>query len=127
MKSLIIFFMISFISSSALSVSFKTASAKDLDSRQLIGKWTSGKSQVNIYCSGAMDYKMDTGFTIYDGSQKSCEGCSVHKIKGDHIVLGPIVMTKLKISKWPFDEDGQMKMVVENTTFTRSSYPGPCK
>ncbi len=126
MVQIFFFLVLSLISLVSFGVSFKTVSANELDSRKLVGMWTSGNSQVNIYCSGAMDYNMEGPLSAYFDSQTSCDGCSVHKIKGDHLVLGPFKLKKLKISKWPYDEGGQMKMVVENTIFTRSSYKGPC-
>jgi hypothetical protein len=94
----------------------------ELQARNLLGEWKSNYSSLNIYCSGAVTFQLrQPGSLLFgaDNATSSCSGCVAQAVDEKYLILGPLIKTKIKINKWPYEEDGLTKMDAEGTTFER--------
>lgn len=102
--------------------SFQTVSKTELENWNLPGDWrsTSG-SRLEIYCSGAVSYEIKGYNTLIGETKSTCSGCSVKEIQSDQLILGPMITTKFKVSRWPYREGSLIKMVAEDNIWTKES------
>ena len=117
LKYFVPFLFLSFIGCS----SFHTVPGKELESKELVGSWSTGDSGLNIYCTGAIsfDIKHSVFPILFDNAHHTCSGCVVNKINSDHLLVGPFITSKLKVTKWPYHNKEKVQMVLEDQTWTR--------
>lgn len=102
--------------------SFKTVSSAELESKNLVGEWHSEQgSRLSIHCSGALSYEMSEYTPFIGQTTSSCTACSVNSIQADRLILGPVTSAKFKVSRWPYNDGGVIKMVAENETWVKES------
>jgi len=76
--------------------------------KELAGVWRNGQVELNIYPQGRVEYYVDNGASTF-----SLEA-PLQEIDGDvlKVGLGKLVR-KIHIDKYPWEEDGQIWMVVD--------------
>lgn len=116
-----------FLSSCA---SVHPAPTEQLESKQLVGHWTSDGDWMDIYCSGAISYEIKPGeYMLGELRAKKSTGGFIAELGEDHFTIGPYLPTKdtQKVQQWPHRvaKDGSVRMTVNDQEWTRKSYQ-PC-
>lgn len=107
--------------------SIQTVSTNELELRNLVGEWRSSEgSQLNIYCSGAVSYEIKGYYPLIGETKSTCSGCVINEIQSDKLILGPIIATKFKVTRWPYQDGNIVKMVAEEINWVRESVR-PCR
>jgi len=104
------------IFSFASCVSFSPVSPNQLEKLNLLGRWVSDNSWIEIYCSGAMDYEIESlQYSWLGFSDGKCQGCNVAEITNNKIIAGPLWPYKtFEVTKWPYLQDKNWRMTLES-------------
>lgn len=82
---------------------------------QYVGEWRAPQMYLLITQDGSVEYKRIKG-----GARTSVSG-PLRAFEGDNFVVGiPVFSTTFIVSKVPYEENGQWKMVVDGVTLTRT-------
>jgi hypothetical protein len=99
-----------------------------LESKQLVGHWTSGSDTMDIYCSGAFSYELKPGdYVLGDLRARKSTGGFIAEMNEDEFIVGPHFPFKevFKVQKWPHKVDDTVRMTVDDQQWVRESYT-PC-
>lgn len=109
--------------------SLRSVPLSELESKQLVGYWTSGDDWMSISCSGAFscELKPENDPQGYLRGWKSTGGV-IAEIKKDQFVIGPSFPVKevFKVQQWPHQLGDKVHMTVDNRQWVRESY-APCE
>lgn len=99
--------------------SFQTVSISELELRHLIGRWSDGSgAELVVYCSGAISYDIKNSSYLFAAFEnKSCHGCVIQEIQDNQLIIGPMIINKLEISKWPYSDGANVKMMAAGHTW----------
>lgn len=85
------------------------------DKAQYAGEWQSPEMYLLITQDGSVKYKR-----IQGGATKSVTG-PLREFKGNDFVVGlPVISTTFIVSRPPYEENGQWKMIVDGVTLIRT-------
>jgi len=89
------------------------------DKSAYVGEWRSKTMGLRITRDGSVVYKRIEGGSIMSGNGP------MRRFEGDNFVVGiPYVSTTFEVSKPPYQEGGQWKMVVDGVELTKAPEPG---
>lgn len=111
---------ISLLVSLSACTSFRSVPASQLEERQLAGHWKSGSSRLEIYCSGALNYDLESLTGLPDTTGGKCDGCNVSEIHSNELIAGPGFRHKtFEVVKWPFQSQGTWRMNLAGREWVR--------
>src|SRR5262249_43384579 len=110
----------------AACTSMVPVASSKLMARHLTGKWKSGESWMNIYCSGAIAYaiKPEPGYYFSQFRAAESAGGHVAEINDHQFIVGsllPFTKQTFEVSAWPHQEEGELRMTVDGRPWTQAS------
>lgn len=116
LRILLLSLLLSLISCTGL----RPISANELESRHLVGEWTSGSDRMYIGCSGGLSYEIKPNkYDIVDFSGGSSTGGHVASIDNHSFTAGPFKKT-FQVQRWPSSMGDSATMTVNNRVWHRA-------
>lgn len=96
-----------------------------LESKQLVGHWTSGSDTMDIYCSGSFAYELNPGeYILGDLRARKSRGGVVAEVNENGFIIGPYFPVKevFKVQAWPHAVGDTIRMTVNGQQWIRASH-----
>ncbi|HEX4924821.1 MAG TPA: hypothetical protein VFV50_12075 [Bdellovibrionales bacterium] len=87
--------------------------------RDLPGAWDSGRSKMQIFCSGAFSFERPDVGNIVDYNRNQ-SGSVINELRDDAFVVGPITKSVYKVQRWPARNGDAVQMTVDDDVYTRT-------
>ncbi len=98
---------------------YKSIPFSELENSKLIGRWEMSLPPyfIDIDCNGSMSFVKPS--ELLYGDQRG-SGFIITEFKENKIITGPIMRVGFSIEEWPHDEEGTIRMTLDNRIWHRS-------